>query len=50
VSFLKMPLFVVLLSIGPISIWLYRPHVSKPRAEDEHLPFHRGPHHHWFRH
>ncbi len=50
VSFLKLPLFVVLLSIGPISIWLYRPHVSEPRAADEHLPFHRGPHHHWFRH
>jgi chromate transporter len=50
VSFLKLPLFAVLLSIGPISIWLYRPHVSEPRAEDEHLPFHRGPHHHWFRH
>ncbi len=50
VSFLKVPLFVVLLSIGPISVWLYRPHVSEPRAEDEHLPFHRGPRHHWFRH
>ena len=50
VSFLKLPLPVVLLGIGPISVWLYRPHVSRPRAEDEHLPFHRGPHHHWFRH
>lgn len=50
VSFLKLPLFVVLLGLGPISVWLYRPNVSKPRAEDEHLPFHRGPHHHWFRH
>jgi chromate transporter len=50
VSFLKVPLFAVLLGVGPISVWLYRPHVSEPRAEDEHLPFHRGPHHHWFRH
>lgn len=50
VSFLKLPLVVVLLTLGPISIWLYRPHISKPRAEDEHLPFHRGERHHWFRH
>ena len=50
VSFLKLPLFVVLLSVGPISIWLYRPHVSEPRGQDEHLPFHRGERHHWFRH
>src|SRR5260370_17345932 len=48
VSFLKLPLFVVLLSIGPISIWLYRPHVSEPRAADEHLPFYRGPPPPWF--
>jgi chromate transporter len=50
VSFVKLPLVVVLLGLGPIAIWLYRPHVSKPRAEDEHLPFHRGERHHWFRH
>ena len=50
VSFLKLQLFVVLLGIGPISVWLYRPHISKPRAEDEHLPFHRGARHHLFRH
>ncbi|HKN14075.1 MAG TPA: chromate transporter [Candidatus Binatus sp.] len=50
VSSLKLQLFVVLLGIGPISVWLYRPHVSKPRAEDEHLPFHRGARHHLFRH
>lgn len=50
VSFVKLPLFVVLLGLGPISVWLYRPHVSQPRAEGEHLPFHRGKHHHLFRH
>ena len=50
VSFLKLQLFVVLLGIGPISVWLYRPLVSKPRAKDEHLPFHRGARHHLFRH
>jgi chromate transporter len=50
VSFLKVPLFAVLLGVGPISVWLYRPHVSKPRAQDEHLPFHRGERHHLFRH
>ena len=50
VSFLKLQLFVVLLSVGPISVWLYRPHVSEPRAHDEHLPFHRGERHHLFRH
>ncbi|HEY9158434.1 chromate transporter [Candidatus Binatus sp.] len=50
VSFIKLPLFVVLLGLGPISVWLYRPTVSKPRAADEHLPFHRGPRHHLFRH
>jgi chromate transporter len=50
VSFVKLPLFAVLLSLGPISVWLYRPQVSKPRAQDEHLPFHRGARHHLFRH
>jgi len=50
VSFVKLPLFVVLLGLGPISVWLYRPTVSKPRAQDEHLPFHRGERHHLFRH
>ena len=50
VSFLKIPLFAVLLGLGPISVWLYRPEVSKPRASDEHLPFHRGARHHLFRH
>jgi len=50
VSFLKVPLFAVLLGVGPISVWLYRPHVSEPRAKDEHLPFHRGSRHHLFRH
>ncbi len=50
VSFVKLPLFVVLLGLGPVSVWLYRPKVSKPRAQDEHLPFHRGPRHHLFRH
>jgi chromate transporter len=50
VSFVKLPLFVVLLGLGPISVWLYRPTVSEPRAHDEHLPFHRGGRHHLFRH
>ena len=50
VSFVKLPLFVVLLGLGPISVWLYRPTVSEPRAADEHLPFHRGKRHHLFRH
>ena len=50
VSFVRLPLFVVLLGLGPISVWLYRPQVSKPRAQEEHLPFHRGQRHHLFRH
>jgi chromate transporter len=50
VSFVKIPLYLVLLGLGPISVWLYRPEVSKPRAQDEHLPFHRGARHHLFRH
>ena len=50
VSFIKLPLVAVLLGLGPISVWLYRPKVSKPRAENEHLPFHRGERHHLFRH
>jgi len=29
VSFLKLPLFAVLLGMGPISVWLYRPHIFK---------------------
>ncbi len=50
VSFVKLPLFVVLLGLGPISVWLYRPTVSEPRGHDEHLPFHRSGRHHLFRH
>ncbi len=38
-------------SLGPISVWLYRPqHFETARQPDEHLPFHRGERHHLFRH
>lgn len=49
VSLYKIPMYLVLLTVGPISVWLYRPQVSAPRHE-EHLPFHRGERHHFFRH
>jgi chromate transporter len=50
VSIFKVSLPIVLVTLGPISVWLYRPHVSEPRKHDEHLPFHRGArHHHWRR-
>jgi chromate transporter len=48
VSIFKVSLPIVLVTLGPISVWLYRPHVSAPRGHDEHLPFHRGPRHHLF--
>jgi chromate transporter len=48
VSILKVSLPIVLVTLGPISVWLYRPRISEPRRRDEHLPFHRGPRHHLF--
>jgi chromate transporter len=50
VSAAKLPLVVVLLAVGPVSVWLYRPRVAPPRADGEQLPFERSPRHHWFRH
>ena len=49
VSILKISLPIVLVTLGPISVWLYRPKVSPERHPEEHLPFHRGPRHHLFR-
>jgi len=48
VSILKISLPIVLVTLGPISVWLYRPSISPERHPDEHLPFHRGPRHHLF--
>ena len=48
VSILHISLPIVLVTIGPISVWLYRPSIS-PERHEEHLPFHRGPRHHFFR-
>lgn len=50
VSFFKISLPVILLTLGPIAVWFYRPAIAQERASDEHLPFHRGERHHWFRH
>jgi chromate transporter len=50
VSFFKVSLPVILLVLGPIAVWFYRPAVAETRGSDEHLPFHRGTRHHLFRH
>jgi chromate transporter len=34
VSFLHVPLYVVLLTLGPVAIYLYRPHPARPLAPD----------------
>ena len=48
VSIFKISLPIVLVTLGPLSVWLYRPSASPERHPDEHLPFHRGPRHHLF--
>ncbi len=48
VSILKISLPLVLVTLGPLSVWLYRPSASPERQPGEHLPFHRGPRHHLF--
>jgi chromate transporter len=48
VSIFKVSLPIVLVTLGPLAIWLYRPSASPERHPDEHLPFHRGPRHHLF--
>ena len=48
VSIFKISLPLVLVTLGPLSVWLYRPSASPERHPDEHLPFHRGPRHHLF--
>jgi len=45
VSIFKLPLAVVLLVIGTVSIWLYRPHP----ARSEHVPFFRKTRHDQYR-
>jgi chromate transporter len=49
VSILKISLAYVLIVIGTVSIWLYRPHPARAAAP-EHLPFPRGPRHNHYRH
>jgi chromate transporter len=44
VSVFKISLPLVLLTIGPAAVFLYRPHPSRPHL-GESLPFHRGEHH-----
>jgi chromate transporter len=48
VSILKVNLPLVLVTLGPFSVWLYRPSAAPERQPGEHLPFHRGPRHHLF--
>jgi chromate transporter len=48
VSIVHVSLPVVLVTLGPLSVWLYRPSASAERHPDEQLPFHRGPRHHLF--
>ena len=49
VSILKISLAYLLIVIGAVSVWLYRPHPARGAAP-EHLPFHRGPRHDQYRH
>jgi chromate transporter len=49
VSILHITLPIVLVTMGPLAVWLYRPSASPVRHPEEHLPFHRGPRHHFFR-
>jgi chromate transporter len=49
VSVLKISLAYVLVAIGTVSIWLYRPHPARAAAP-KHLPFDRGPRHNRYRH
>lgn len=48
VSIFKISLPLVLVTLGPISVFLYRPSAAPERQPGEHLPFHRGPRHHLF--
>lgn len=48
VSILKISLAYVLIVIGTVSIWLYRPHPARPPAPEQ-LPFNRGPRHNHYR-
>ncbi|HXW85230.1 MAG TPA: chromate transporter [Candidatus Binataceae bacterium] len=52
VSIFRVPLLIVLATLGLLSVWLYRPTVGHKRAPSpptEHLPFHRGSRHHHLR-
>ena len=48
VSILKIPLAYVLIVIGTVSIWFYRPHPAREAAPEQ-LPFERGPRHNQYR-
>jgi chromate transporter len=48
VSILKISLAYVLIGVGTVSIWLYRPHSAREAAPEQ-LPFHRGPRHNQYR-
>jgi chromate transport protein ChrA len=48
VSILKISLAYVLIGIGTVSIWLYRPHPAREAAPEQ-LLFHRGPRHNQYR-
>ena len=48
VSILKIPLAYVLIEVGTVSIWLYRPRPTREAAPEQ-LPFHRGPRHNQYR-
>jgi chromate transporter len=43
----RLPLWMVFVTIAPLSIWLYRPMPHRMKKHPgEHLPFHRGERHH----
>lgn len=51
VSILRFSTLTVLVTLVPLSVWLYRPKSHRMhRHPGEHLPFHRGPRHGYLRH
>ncbi len=47
---LHLPLWVIFVTIAPVSIWLYRPAPHRMHRRPGEYVFHRGPRHHHLRH
>jgi chromate transporter len=51
ISILRFSTLTVLVTLVPLSVWLYRPKPDRMlRHRGEHLPFYRGPRHGYLRH